>query len=204
MARSNTSLLIIVLAGSAMLAIAIFATGVYVAFLPRNLTTSAADRAFVVTASDLQQLIPEIVVRTDAEVMEKTESPGSVVTLTYRYSHPGQEQLEIITRLHALPEEIDAGAQYVDAVAQAAADVESIVGGARLEDRGDTFEYGERSTYGAIKVLADYAGIYFVCRRGNRVYSFVLVNKELTQYDLVCDEISDKLAVVFDESLDSP
>ncbi|MFT5522078.1 MAG: hypothetical protein ACI9G1_000034 [Pirellulaceae bacterium] len=140
----------------------------YYAYSGESLPTSSAEKRIVVTASDAQQFLANLVVRHDAETITKTRYPDGSISIDYSYSHPQDDaQLMINCQVTIYKSVFEAE----EAFALQSRLTNWTLGEGTLEKQ-DWFTVGDESYFATVhNAEGAIVGNYFTYIQGDRVFS---------------------------------
>lgn len=159
--------------------------GLYLASLiaVQSLPISAGDRQALVTATDLQRVFPNLVVRTDGETIAKTRYPDGRVALEYGYHHPVSDtEVSLSCSITLEPTRNDARRFYSEQLADAR---DTISADQSLEwtERDSLFAWGDVWNFASVTKAGQPHGYFFACRQGERVFCVELLGPKPPEQD---------------------
>ncbi|MBW3598160.1 MAG: hypothetical protein KY475_12930 [Planctomycetes bacterium] len=129
---------------------------------------SREDRDVLVVAAELAPLLPEFVLRSDAESFSKRQFFDGRVQLAYHYINPdAATPLRLTSRVTVAANRAEARSLYE--MEAAALGTTAQRAGYELDQRGGFFAWGDASRYGLLRDGAEAAGYVLACRRGEKV-----------------------------------
>jgi hypothetical protein len=144
----------------------------------KTLPVTARDRESLMTATDLQGVIPGLVMRTDAETLTKVRAHNGRVELAYVYDHPDEKSPLLLTcSIIVEPTRNDARLSYAERLAGAPDAAAMLESGLILEQRDGVYQWGDVSSFAEVTKLGQPRGFFYACRLGERVFCVQLFSR---------------------------
>lgn len=145
----------------------------------KSLPVTARDREALLTATDLQRVVPGFVLRTDAESLTKVQAHNGRVELVYAYEHLDENLPLLLSCLIIVePTRNDARVSFAELLARAPDAAARLESGLTFEPHNDVYTWGDVSNFAVVTKLGQPRGFFYACRQGERIFSVQFLGRD--------------------------
>lgn len=159
-------------------------------FTGKELVVTQREKNVLVTAEFLEEQTDGYIFRTDAENTTKTQYVDERVVVRYTYDPQDPSDRSNVACQLIIAASVDESRQiYLDEMESLRSRIEEVNETSKSERVYDLADLGEKTWHTVASQDGKVVGIYFLCLRGQRVFSFRVDGVYLGNYDRVNDLI---------------